>query len=84
MAYGIYFTLSNSNDNHQTKTTVWYNDFSFTTLKAAKEALEGVAEMLNEEFYTITYKDSLRLAAERTDNKPQPTTERVVYHIEKR
>lgn len=81
MKYGIYYTKSNSNDNYQTNANGWYNEVPYNTLREAKAALEGVACMLNEDFYKCTYKDRLTLTGERTDNLPQPTTDRVIYHI---
>lgn len=81
MKHDIYYTASNSDDNHQTKATVCYIEVPYSTLRQAKAALEGVACMLNEDCYKCNYKDRLTLTAERTDNKPQPTTDRVIYHI---
>lgn len=84
MAYGIYVTKTNSNDNHQSKNMGWYKDSSYPSMKAAKVALEHVADMLNEEFFDYRYKNSVTIEGERTDTTPYPITERVVYHIEKR
>lgn len=81
MKYGIYYTKSNSSDGHQTKATGWYNEVPYNTLREAKAALEGVACMLNEDWYKCSYHDRLTLTGERTDNLPQPTTDRVIYHI---
>ena len=81
MKYGIYYTKSNSNDNYQTNANGWYNEVPYNTLREAKAALEGVACMLNEDWYKCTYKDRLTLVGERTDNLPQPTTDLVIYHI---
>ena len=81
MKYEIYVTRSNSDDNHETKVTTLYNDKPYKSLKAAKAALKCVNDLLNEEWYTITYENSLMLVGERTDNKPQQTTDRVVYSI---
>ena len=80
MKYDIYYTKSNS-DNHETKVTTLYNDKPYKTLKTVKAVLKGVKDLLNEDFYTITYENSLTLVAERTDNKPNPTTDRVVYSV---
>ena len=81
MKYGIYYTKSNSNDNYKTNANGWYNEVPYNTLREAKAALEGVACMLNEDFYKCIYKDRLTLTGERTDNLPNPTTDRVIYHI---
>mgnify|MGYP000339629473 CR=1 FL=1 len=81
MKYEIYFTRSNSDDNHETKVTTLYNDTPYKSLKAVKAALKGVKDLLNDECYTITYENSLTLVGERTDNKPQPTTDRIVFSI---
>lgn len=81
MKYDIYYTKSNSDDNHETKVTTLYNDKPYKTLKAVKAALKGVKDLLNEEWYTITYENSLTLVGERTDNKPNPTTDRVLYSV---
>ena len=81
MKYGIYYTKTNSVSNYQTKYTGWYNDTPYNTLRQAKAALEGIACMLNEDCYKCTYKDSLTLVGERTDSLPNPTTDRVIYHI---
>lgn len=81
MKYGIYYTASNSDVNHQTKATGWYNEVPYSTLRQAKAALESIACILNEDCYKCTYKDKYTLLGERTDNKPNPTTDRVIYHI---
>lgn len=81
MKYEIYFTRSNSDDNYETKVTTLYNDKPYKSLKAVKAALQGVKDLLNEECYAITYENSLTIVCERTDNKPQPTTDRVVYSV---
>lgn len=81
MKYEIYFTRSNSDDNHETKVTTLYNDKPYKSLKAVKAALKGVKDLLNDECYTITYENSLTLVGERTDNKPTPTTDRVLYSV---
>ena len=81
MNYEIYFTRSNSDDNHDTKVTTLYNDKPYTSLKAVKAALKGIKDLLNNECYTITYENSFTLVGERTDNKPTPTTDRVVYIV---
>ena len=81
MKYSIYYTKSNSDDNYTTNAKGWYNEVPYNTLREAKAALEGIACMLNEDFYKCTYKNRLTLVCERTDNKPQPTTDRVIYHI---
>lgn len=81
MKYEIYLTRSTSDDNHETKVTTLYNDKSYKSVKAVKAALKGVKDLLNEECYTITYENSLTLVGERTDNKPTPTTDRVLYSV---
>lgn len=81
MKYEIYLTRSNSDDNHETKVTTLYNDKPYKSLKAVKAALKGVKDLLNDECYTITYENSLTLVGERTDNKPTPTTDRVLYSV---
>ena len=81
MKYEIYLTRSNSDDNHDTKVTTLYNDKPYKSLKAVKEALKGLKDLLNGECYTITYDNSLTIVGERTDNKPTPTTDRVVYSV---
>ena len=91
MKYGIYFTRSNSNDDYQISTKGWYTETPYSTLKAAKAALEGIACMLNEDFYKCTYKDRLTLEGVRTDNLqrlckgivilPPPITDKVTFKI---
>ena len=81
MKYEIYFTRSNSDDNYETEVTALYNDKPYKSLKAVKAALKVVKDLLNGECYTITYDNSLTLVGERTDNKPTPTTDRVVYSV---
>ena len=81
MKYEIYLTRSNSDDNHETKVTTLYNDTPYKSLKDVKASLKGLKNLLNEEGYTIIYENSLTLVGERTDNKPQPTTDRVVYSV---
>lgn len=81
MKYEIYLTRSNSDDNYETKVTTLYNDKPYKSFKAVKAALQGVKDLLNEECYTITYDNSFTLVGDRTDNKPQPTTDRVVYIV---
>ena len=81
MKYEIYFTRSNSDDNHFTKVTTLYNDKPYKSLKAVKSALKGVKDLLNDELYTITYENSLTIVGDRTDSKPTPTTDRVVYSV---
>ena len=81
MKYEIYFTRSNSDDNYETKVTTLYNDKPYKSLKAVKAALKGVKDLLNEECYSITYENSLTILGKRTDNKPQPTTDIVLYSV---
>lgn len=81
MEYHIYITRSNSDDIHETKVTTLYNDTPYKSLKAVKAALKGLKYLLNEECYTITYENSLVLIGERTDNKHQPTTDRVYIEV---
>ena len=81
MKYEIYFTRSNSDDNHFTKVTTLYNVKPYKSLKTVKAVLNGLKDLLNGACYTITYENSLTIVAERTDNKPNPTTERVVYSV---
>lgn len=81
MKYDIYYTKSNSDGNHETKVTTLYNDKPYKSLKEVKEALKGVKDLLNEDFYTITYENIFTLVGERTDNKPTPTTDRVLYSV---
>lgn len=81
MKYEIYLTRSNSDDNYETKVTTLYNDKPYKSLKAVKAALNDVKDLLNEDCFAITYENSLTLVGERTDNLPQPTTDRVVCSI---
>lgn len=81
MKYEIYFTRSNSDDNYETKVTTLYNDKPYKSLKAVKEALKLLKDLLNGECYTITNDNGLTFVGERTDNKPTPTTDRVVYSV---
>ena len=82
MAYGIYVTKTNTITSQ--KNMGWYKDSSYPSMKAAKVALERVADMLNEEFFDYRYKNSVTIEGKRTDTTAHPITERVVYHIEKR
>ena len=81
MKYSIYFYKTNSDDNHTTGVIGWYDNIEYNTLTKAQAALNVLVDELNNDMYNITYKDSLTLIAERTDNKPQPTTDRVVFSI---
>ena len=53
-------------------------------MRAAKEALEQVIEMLNEDGYDYTRVNSVTVRGEQTDTTPYPTTIKVSYHIERR
>lgn len=77
MKYDIYYTKSNS----ETKVTTLYNTNPYKSLKAVKAALKVLKDLLNEDMYTITYENSLTIVGERTDNKHNPTTDRVVYSV---
>ena len=84
MTYGIYVVKTSSNDNHERKSMVWYRDNIYQSMRAAKEALEQVIEMLNEDGYDYTRVNSVTVRGEQTDTTPYPTTIKVSYHIERR
>lgn len=81
MKYEIYLTRFNSDDNYETKVTTLYNDTPYKSLKAAKEALKVLKDLLNEDCYKVTHYDDLTIVGERTDNKPQPTKDCVVCSV---
>lgn len=84
MSYGIYVTWSNSNIGFNHPTCGWLRDRSFKSLCDAKKCLLKVADTLNDDFWDWHFVNSHTLVASRTDTLPYPTTEHIMYHIEKR
>lgn len=68
----------------------WHRDKEYESMKAAKESLANVKEMLNEDWYDVTKVNTVTLKGIRVNryggepNAPVLREEHVVYHIEKR
>lgn len=70
MKYSIYYYKTDSDDNHTTGVKGWYN-----TLKESQADLNVLVDELCDDMSDIT------LIADHAGNKPQPTTDRVLFSI---